>query len=187
MDGEDVIASSALPQTALGEAMIAVPGDDARELTAVLTGKDAIPADDRALVVVESGPAAIAVIGDSADDAVSTGGAPVVEQALAALNQGMAIRPIPQAPDRREDTQAFAAIIIDDQPGFTPEQRHVLGDFVYKRARRRARVGARPARGGGSARRDAGAVPRSRGRLRRIDVEERRNPASAGFLGEAAS
>jgi len=132
LDGEKPIATAKLPETALGEVMIAVPGDDARELTAQLGGSDAIAADDRALVVVESGPAAIAVVGDRADDAVTTGGAPVVEQALAALHSDMAIRPIPQAPDRKEDTAAFAAIIVDDPPGFTPEQRKVLAAFVER-------------------------------------------------------
>jgi hypothetical protein len=129
-DGEKVLGTSALPQTALGEAMIPLTGDEPRELFAVLTGADAVAADDRALVVVESGPAALAVVGDRTDDAVSTGGAPVVEQALAALHVDMSVRPIPQAPDRREDTAAFAAMIVDDPPGFTPEQRHALSAFV---------------------------------------------------------
>jgi len=129
-DGEKVVASAPLPQSALGEATIPLPGDDARELYAVLSGSDAILSDDRALVVVESGPAALAVVGDRTDDAVSTGGAPVVEQALAALHIDMSVRPLPQAPDRREDTAAFAAMIVDDPPGFTPEQRHALSAFV---------------------------------------------------------
>ena len=55
---------------------------------------------------------------------------PVVEQALAALHVDMAVRPIPQVPDRREDTTSFAAIIVDDPPGFTAEQRHALSSFV---------------------------------------------------------
>jgi hypothetical protein len=131
-DGDKVLAKTPLPQTALGEAMIPLTGDDAHELFAVLSGTDAIAADDRALVVVESGPAALAVVGDRTDDAVTTGGAPVVEQALSALHVDMAVRPIPQAPDRREDTAAFAAIIVDDAPGFTPEQRHALGSFVER-------------------------------------------------------
>jgi von Willebrand factor type A domain/Aerotolerance regulator N-terminal len=130
-DGEKVLASAALPQTALGEVMLPLAaGDDARELFAVLTGADAVAADDRALVVVESGPAALAVVGDRTDDSVSTGGAPVVEQALAALHIDMSVRPIPQVPDRREDTAAFAAMLVDDPPGFTPEQRHALSAFV---------------------------------------------------------
>jgi len=131
-DGTKVVASAPLPQTALGEAMIAVPGDDARELTAVLGGVDAITSDDQAVVVVEAGPAAIAVAADRSDEALTTGGAPAVEQALAALHLDMAVRALPQAPDRREDTAAFAAILVDDPPGFTPEQRHALGAFVER-------------------------------------------------------
>jgi hypothetical protein len=107
-----------------------VTGDEAHDLVAQLTGKDAIASDDRAPVVVEAGPAAIAVVGDRTEEAVATGGAPVVEQALAALHVDMAVRPIPQVPDRREDTAPFAAIIVDDPPGFTPEQRHALSSFV---------------------------------------------------------
>ena len=129
-DGSKVIASAPLPQTALGEAMIPVVGDDARELVAALGGADAIASDDQALIVVESGPAALAVASDRGDDGVTTGGAPVVEQALSALHLDMAVRAIPQAPDRREDTAAFAAMIVDDPPGFTPEQRHALTAFV---------------------------------------------------------
>jgi len=129
-DGEKVVGSAPLPQTALGEAIVTITADDTRELFATLTGTDAIASDDRALVVVESGPAALAVVGDRTDDELMTGGAPVVEQALAALQIDMAVRPIPQAPDRREDTQPFAAMIADDPPGFTPEQRHALAAFV---------------------------------------------------------
>jgi hypothetical protein len=129
-DGDKVLASTPLPQTQMGEATLAVGGDETRELVAQLTGKDAIAADDRAPVVVEAGPAALAVVGDRTEEAVATGGAPVVEQALAALHVDMAVRPIPQVPDRREDTAPFAGIIVDDPPGFTPEQRHALSSFV---------------------------------------------------------
>ncbi len=131
-EGDRVVISSQLPQTTLGEAALAVVGDESKELVAVLTGKDAIAADDKAPVVVESGPAAIAVVGDRADEGVATGGAPVVEQALGALHVDMAVRPIPQPPDRREDASPFAAIIVDDPPGFTPEQRHALSAFVER-------------------------------------------------------
>jgi hypothetical protein len=129
-DGDKVLAQTPLPQTQMGEATLTVAGDETRELTAQLTGKDAIASDDRAPVVVEAGPAALAVVGDRTEEAVATGGAPVIEQALAALHVDMAVRPIPQVPDRREDTASFAAIIVDDPPGFTPEQRHALSSFV---------------------------------------------------------
>lgn len=153
-DGDRVLASAPLPETQMGEATLtlsssppssgapvvgtpaasggsAAPApDEAKELVAQLTGKDAIASDDRAPLVVEAGPAALAVVGDRTEESVATGGAPVVEQALAALHVDMAVRPIPQPPDRREDTAPFAAIIIDDPPGFTPEQRRALTSFV---------------------------------------------------------
>ncbi|AKU94121.1 hypothetical protein AKJ09_00785 [Labilithrix luteola] len=129
-DGDKVIGTAPLPETTVGEAIVAVTGDDTRELVAELTGGDAIASNDRAPVVVEAGPAALAVVNDRTDESVATGGAPVIEQALTALHVDMAVRPIPQAPDRREDTTAFAAILADDPPGFTPEQRHVLASFV---------------------------------------------------------
>ena len=184
MDGDKELAKQPLPQTALGEVMLAVPGDDARALTAVLSGSDAIAADDRALVVVESGPAALAVVGDRADDAVTTGGAPVVEQALAALHSDMQIRPIPQAPDRHEDTQAFAAIIIDDPPGFTPEQRKVLGAFVDRGGVLVLALGRRAA----SAQLGATLEP-FLGRAVSFNETTAKSgdPASAALLGEAAS
>ena len=129
-DGDKVLTSTPLPQTQMGEATLTVGGEETKDLVAQLTGKDAIASDDRATVVVEAGPAALAVVGDRTEEAVATGGAPVVEQALAALHVDMAVRPIPQVPDRREDTAPFAAIIVDDPPGFTPEQRRALGSFV---------------------------------------------------------
>ena len=129
-DGEKVLATTPLPQTQMGEATLTIVAEEARELTAQLTGKDSIAADDHAPVVVEAGPAALAVVSDRNEEAVATGGAPVVEQALAALHVELAVRPIPQVPDRREDTAPFAAIIVDDPPGFTPEQRRALGAFV---------------------------------------------------------
>lgn len=129
--GERVIASAKLPETVLGEVTLEASGEG-KDAFVELTGKDAIASDDRATIVVESGPAALAVVGDRPDTAVATGGAPVVEQALAALHLDMAVRPLPEAPDRREDMAAFAAIVFDDPPGFTPEQRRALGELVER-------------------------------------------------------
>lgn len=133
--GERVVASAKLPETLLGEVTLAIEGegkDGSANAFVELTGKDAIASDDRATIVVESGPAALAVVGDRPETAVATGGAPVVEQALAALHLEMAVRPLPEAPDRREDMAAFAAIVFDDPPGFTPEQRRALGELVER-------------------------------------------------------
>lgn len=129
-DGNQVLASAQLPSAAAGEVVLTATGDETRELVVELTGADAIASDDRVPVVVEAGPAAIAAIGESAEEAVATGGAPIVEQALAALHLDLAVRPLPQLPDRREDMAPFAALLIDDPPGLTPEQRHALAAFV---------------------------------------------------------
>ncbi len=132
VDGETVLATVPLPQTQAGEVTLAVRAEDGKELFAELAGKDAIASDDRALVVVEAGPAALAVASDQFDEGMATGGAPVVEQALSALHLDLAVRPIPQPPDRIEDASPFTAILMDDPPGFTPEQRRALAAFVER-------------------------------------------------------
>ena len=58
---------------------------DAAPSRARLLGGDAIASDDAAPVLRESGRGALAVVADTAEEAVATGGAPVVEQALSAL------------------------------------------------------------------------------------------------------
>ncbi len=99
-------------------------------LVAHLTGTDAIAADDSAPVVVEASPGTVAVVADAVDELAVTGGPPVVEQALAALELDIAVRPIPALPDRSEDLAPFAGAILDDPPGFTPEERRALGTFL---------------------------------------------------------
>jgi von Willebrand factor type A domain/Aerotolerance regulator N-terminal len=128
--GDKELARAAAPVAAPGEVTLTLPKDDPIDVVARLTGTDAIAADDEAFVVVEAGPGAIAVVADSADETAATGGAPIVEQALAALRLDIAVRPVPSLPDRAEDLTAFAGVVLDDPPGLTPEQRHALGAFV---------------------------------------------------------
>ena len=129
-DGKELVKAPA-PSAPQGEASLTLAGEPPPGLlTASLTGGDAIASDDAAPVVTEAGPGAIAVIAESSDEAAATGGAPIVEQALAALKVDVAIRPIPVLPDRSEDLASFVGVILDDPPGFTPEQRHALGAFL---------------------------------------------------------
>jgi hypothetical protein len=142
MEGENVVAKVLAPAGSLsggslrGEATLTIGGDPNTQteergaLIVKLTGSDAIAADDTAPVMVEAGPGAVAVVADTADEGAATGGAPVVEQALAALNLDIAVRPLPVLPDRAEDLSSFVGIILDDPPGFTPEQRHALAAFI---------------------------------------------------------
>jgi von Willebrand factor type A domain/Aerotolerance regulator N-terminal len=128
--GDKELVRAPAPATAPGEVTLTLPKDDPIDVVARLTGTDAIAADDEAFVVVEAGPGAIAVVAEAADETAATGGAPIVEQALAALRLDIAVRPVPSVPDRAEDLAAFAGVVLDDPPGLTPEQRHAIGAFI---------------------------------------------------------
>jgi hypothetical protein len=136
--GDRVVAHEPAPAAQTGEVFLVIgeDGDGGRaarppeRLVARLTGSDAIASDDSAPVVVEAGPGSVAVVADAVDEAAATGGAPVVEQALSALELDIAVRPIPALPDRAEDIAPFAGIVLDDPLGFTPEQRRALGTFL---------------------------------------------------------
>lgn len=124
------IAHAALPSSAGGDVSVIIPADAPDDLEVRLSGSDAIASDDVAPVLVTAGPGAIAVIADAEGETAATGGAPVLEQALAALKLDLAVRPIPAVPDRAEDLAGCVALVVDDPPGFTPEQRHVLAAFT---------------------------------------------------------
>lgn len=144
--GDEVLGATALPGTTRGEALVpAKPDRDGARIHAVLSGRDAIASDDRALVLVESGPSAIGVVGERADLSAATGGAPIVEQALAALGVEMVVRALPQVPDHAEDLSAFAALLVDDPPGLTPEQRRAITTFVERGGVALVTLGARAA------------------------------------------
>jgi hypothetical protein len=112
------------------EVTITLASADAKAARARLTGVDAVPTDDVAPVVSDAGRGGVAVVADSAEEAVATGGAPIVEQALSALKVELDVTPIPALPDRPEDLAGEVGVLLDDPPGLTPEQRHTLGSFV---------------------------------------------------------
>jgi hypothetical protein len=112
------------------DATLPLSTDTTAPVRAVLTGADSIAADDAAPVVPETARTAVAVVADAAEDTVATGGAPVVEQAIAALKLDIDLRPLPAFPDRGDDLAGDVGVLLDDPPGLTPEQRHVLGGFV---------------------------------------------------------
>ena len=124
------LAHAAAPTGSTGESALTLPSEDTLDVTARLEGVDAIPSDDVAPVVVSAGPGAVAIAADPEGEAAATGGAPIVEQALAALRLEIAVRPVPAIPDRAEDLGPFAGVILDDPPGLTPEQRRALGTFL---------------------------------------------------------
>jgi hypothetical protein len=109
---------------------VLLPSDDAKPVRARLSGADAVASDDVAPVVPEAVRGAIAVVADAANEAAATGGAPIAEQALSAIKVDVDVRPIPAFPDRAEDLAGAMGVLLDDPPGFTPEQRHALGAYL---------------------------------------------------------
>lgn len=124
------LGQAALPAGASGETMVLLPSEDAAPFRARLLGGDAVASDDAAPVLAEVTRGAIAVVADTVDETVATGGAPIVEQALSALKLDLDMRPLPAFPDRAEDLGGDLGVLLDDPPGFTPEQRHALGAFL---------------------------------------------------------
>jgi hypothetical protein len=118
------------PAASSGETTVLLASDAAAPFRARLLGGDAVASDDVAPVLAETTRGAIAVVADAVDEAVATGGAPIVEQALSALKLEVDVRPIPAFPDRAEDLAADLGVLLDDPPGLTPEQRHALGAFL---------------------------------------------------------
>jgi hypothetical protein len=125
-----VLGRATAPAGVTAEATVLLPSEDAAPERARLLGSDAVAADDGAPVLPEVSRGAVAVVADAADEAVATGGAPIVEQALSALKLDVDVRPIPAFPDRAEDLAGDLGVLLDDPPGLTPEQRHVLAAFV---------------------------------------------------------
>jgi von Willebrand factor type A domain len=112
------------------EVVVLLPSGDEKADRVRLAGGDAVAADDAAPVVPEAARGAVAVVVDATDESVATGGAPIVEQALGALKLDVEASPIPTIPDRIEDLAGHLGVLLDDPPGLTPEQRHVLGAFI---------------------------------------------------------
>jgi hypothetical protein len=124
-----VLGHVAVTQPA-GEVTVLLPAEDAKPAVARLRGSDAVAADDVAPVVPEASRGALAVVADATTEAVATGGAPIVEQALASLKLETDVRPLPAMPDRVEDLDGALGVVLDDPSGLTPEQRHALGAFL---------------------------------------------------------
>ena len=129
-DAEGSVLGHASFSQSAGEVTVLLPSDDAKPARARLHGIDAVAADDVAPVVPEASRGALAVVADATSEAVATGGAPIVEQALSSLKLDTDVRPLPAMPDRVEDLDGALGVVLDDPSGLTPEQRHALGTFL---------------------------------------------------------
>jgi len=130
--GARVLGSEKLPPTAHAtEVTIPLPGDAPELLRAVLTGSDSIAADDEAPVIAAGGSLMVAVVADATTH-VETGGPPPIEQAFAALELDVQVRPLPGVPEHPDELKPFAAMVVDDVPGFTPEVRRAIAAWVER-------------------------------------------------------
>ncbi|MRG95742.1 VWA domain-containing protein [Polyangium spumosum] len=128
-----VLASAPLGAAVRAEEIsLDVPAGAPAELTVGLTPGDTILEDDEAPVVAAGGALPIAVVVDVASSHVATGGPPPIEQALAAMHLDAEVRPLPAVPDHAEELSAFAGLVVDDVPGFTPEVRRSLAAWVER-------------------------------------------------------
>jgi hypothetical protein len=150
--GAKVIASTPLgPAVRADEVAVDLPAGAPEILLAALTGEDAIAEDDQAPVVASGGALPTAVVVDAALTHVATGGPPPIEQAFAALQLDAQIHPLPAVPEHDAELNAYAALIVDDAPGFTPEVRRSIAAWIERGAWRcspsgRAQRGPRPPR-----------------------------------------
>lgn len=95
-----------------------------------LNGGDALKSDDRAPVAAESATLGVLVAADTSSASAETGGPPVLEQALSALDSSAALHPIALLPDDLNEYRNNALLLLDDPGGITPEARGALSAFV---------------------------------------------------------
>lgn len=120
---EQVLATAALESKTHQTILLTLADGTPGGLIARLSGKDAISADDQVPVTAASSALQVAVVSDLTESAMVIGGPSPVEQALAALDESIAIRPLPIVPDDAETLASFALVVLDDPPGLTPEAR----------------------------------------------------------------
>lgn len=131
--GDKVLGSVPLgPSVRVEEIAVDLPPGAPEVLRAALTGADSIAEDDEAPVVAAGGALPMGVVVDAATTRVATGGPPPVEQAFAALELDAQVHPLPSVPEHAEELNAYAALIVDDVPGFTPEVRRAIAAWVER-------------------------------------------------------
>ena len=97
-----------------------------------LNGGDALKGDDRCPLAAESAALGVLVAADVSNASAETGGPPVIEQALGALESSAALHPIAILPDDANEYRNNALLLLDDPGGITPEARGALTSFVER-------------------------------------------------------
>ncbi len=102
------------------------------ELAVAISGSDAIERDNQARVARELGELVVAVIADPSKASAITGGPTLLEQALGALDPSLTLKPLGSLPVAAEDLAGYAALVVDDPPGLSPESRTALTEWVER-------------------------------------------------------
>ena len=97
-----------------------------------LSGGDALKSDDRSPLAAESVALGVLVSADVSNSSAETGGPPVLEQALNALEGNAVLHPIALLPDDPNEFRGNGLLLLDDPGGITPEARGALSTFVEK-------------------------------------------------------
>ena len=97
-----------------------------------LTGGDALKSDDRCPLAAESAALGVLVAADVSNASAKTGGPPVLEQAVGALETSAVVHPIALLPDDANEYRNSALLLLDDPGGITPEARAALTSFVER-------------------------------------------------------
>jgi hypothetical protein len=181
----EVVAHAELPRRTGEQSVVLGLRAAGGAFDARLTGSDAANRDDLAPVSDDSSLHAVAVIADATIASARTGGPTVVEQALAALGEDWAVRPLPFVPDDPTGLDGIGALVLDDPRGLSPEARATIERFFGRGGVAVALLGPR------SAATELGWTlePFSRGAARWDGAQDLGiDPASVAWLGpEAAS
>jgi len=97
-----------------------------------LNGGDALKGDDQCPLAAESAALGVLVSADVSNASAETGGPPVLEQAVGALEASAALHPIAILPDDVNEYRNNALLLLDDPGGITPEARSALTRFVER-------------------------------------------------------
>ena len=131
--GDRILRTAPLgPSVRAEEVTLDLPQDAPESVIVALTGSDAIAGDDAAPVSALGARLKVALVVDTAATHVETGGAPPVEQAFAALALDAETHPLPTVPDHADELAGYGALLVDDAPGFTPEVRRAVAQWVEK-------------------------------------------------------
>ncbi|HSC88075.1 MAG TPA: VWA domain-containing protein [Polyangiaceae bacterium] len=91
---------------------------------------DQLESDDRTELLRDDDAPVVAVRADAERAGTSTGSTTVIELGLRSVDPRARIEPLSIVPDSAAGFSRFAALIIDDPPGFTPETQEALQAFL---------------------------------------------------------